>query len=138
MTVAVKESVRSRGISFHIIGLFVLILVWDTSAQLLLKLGLSSHGEFPLHHIDAAMNYLGAIVTEPMIWLSAVALVLAFLTWLAIIARVDLSKAHPATSFSYITVTVASAIFLQETVNVMKMGGILLIMLGVFLVSKSD
>lgn len=130
------KGARAAIVNFRILALFALILVWDTSAQLLLKIGLSSHGEFPLDRADAALNYLAAIALEPMVWLGAAALGLAFITWLAIIARVELSKAHPATSFSYVTVTIASAVFLHETVSVMKMAGILLIMLGVWLVAE--
>lgn len=127
---------RGKQVDYPILGLFALILLWDTSAQIFLKLGLSSHGEFPLHGMEAVMAYVTAVATEPMIWLGAIALVLAFLTWLSIIARVELSKAHPATSFSYITVTIASFLFLHESVNFLKISGILLIMLGVYLVSE--
>jgi drug/metabolite transporter (DMT)-like permease len=120
----------------RIIGLFLMILVWDTGAQLLLKLGLAAHGEFPVHAWAPMAAYLASIAFEPLIWLALIFLVLAFLTWLAIIARVDLSKAHPATSFSYVTVSLGSAVFLHESLSAMKLAGILLIILGVFLVAE--
>jgi drug/metabolite transporter (DMT)-like permease len=119
----------------RIIGLFVLILVWDTGAQVMLKLGLSAHGEFPVHAWTPMVEYLKAIAVEPMIWLALIFLVLAFLTWLAIIARVELSKAHPATSFSYVTVTIASVVFLKESLNIIKVLGIVLIVIGVFVIA---
>ncbi|GBG15908.1 transporter [Novimethylophilus kurashikiensis] len=118
-----------------IIGLFVMILVWDTGAQLLLKLGLAAHGELPVYAWSPMAAYLKTIATEPLIWLALVFLILAFLTWLAIIARVELSKAHPATSFSYVTVTIASAVFLNESLNLTKVAGLFLIVLGVFLIA---
>lgn len=120
----------------RLLGLFVMILIWDTGAQLLLKIGLSAHGELPVHAWRPALGYFSALALEPLIWLALLFLVLAFLTWLAIIARVDLSKAHPATSFSYVTVGIASAVFLHESINAMKLAGILLIVVGVFLVAE--
>ena len=91
---------RWKRVNYPVIGLFAVLLAWDTATQILLKLGVAAHGVFPMHAPGAALTYLAALATEPAIWLGAVSLVLAFLTWLAIIARIDLSKAHPATSFS--------------------------------------
>ena len=127
---------RWKRVNYPVIGLFAVLLAWDTATQILLKLGVAAHGVFPMHAPGAALAYLAALATEPAIWLGAVSLVLAFLTWLAIIARIDLSKAHPATSFSYVTVTLASGVFLHEQVSPLKIAGILLIMLGVFLVAE--
>lgn len=125
---------RWKHINYPVIGLFVIILVWDTAAQIFLKIGVSSHGKFPTRSIDAMVSYFGAIALEPMIWLGAITLILAFITWLAIIARIDLSKAHPATSFSYITVTISSAIFLHETITSLQIFAIFLIIAGVYLI----
>lgn len=133
---AKQELWRPGQLSYPLLGLFALILLWDTSAQIFLKLGLAAHGEFPLQGVEPAIAYLRAIVKEPLIWMGVLALVLAFLTWLAILARVELSKAHPATSCSYITVTIASCLFLHEPLGVLKLSGILLIMLGVYLVAE--
>ncbi|MFZ3088629.1 MAG: EamA family transporter [Methylotenera sp.] len=127
---------RWKHINYPVLGLFVIILIWDTAAQIFLKMGVSSHGKFPTRSINAMVSYLGAIAAEPMIWLGALALILAFITWLAIIARIDLSKAHPATSFSYVTVTISSAIFLHEVISSLQMSGIVLIIFGIYLASE--
>ncbi|HEY3326286.1 MAG TPA: EamA family transporter [Novimethylophilus sp.] len=127
---------RWKHVNYPILGLFALVLAWDTATQILLKIGVSSHGQFPMHSMRAVWSYLAAIATEPFVWLGVLALILAFLTWLAIIARVELSKAHPATSFSYVTVTMASGIFLHESISLLKICGIFLIMLGVYLVAE--
>lgn len=127
---------RWKHVNYPVLGLFAMILVWDTATQLFLKIGVSSHGEFPVNSISAALSYLRAIAMEPALWLGVVTLLLAFITWLSIIARIDLSKAHPATSVSYVTVTIASAVFLNETISLLKLSGILVIILGVYLVAE--
>lgn len=127
---------RWKHINYQVLGLFAMLLAWDTATQLLFKVGVTNHGVFPIHSLDAALAYLADIAVEPVIWLAVLMLLLAFLTWLAIIARIELSKAHPATSFAYVTVTIASGIFLHEDVSVLKIAGIFLIMLGVYLVAE--
>ncbi len=127
---------RWKHVNYPVLGLFAIILVWDTAAQIFLKIGVSSHGKFPTHSINAMGAYLATIAAEPMIWLGALALILAFITWLAIIARIDLSKAHPATSFSYVTVTISSAIFLHEVISPLQISGIILIIFGIYLTSE--
>lgn len=127
---------RWKHVNYPVLGLFAMILVWDTATQVLLKIGLSAHGEFPINSIGAAWSYLATIAMEPTIWLGMLALILAFLTWLSIIARIDLSKAHPATSMSYVTVTLASAVFLHETISMLKFFGIIVIIFGVYLVTE--
>lgn len=127
---------RWKRVNYYVLALFAVLLALDTAIQLLFKVGVTHQGVFPLHSLSAAAAYLARIANEPMIWLGAVGMVLAFLTWLAIIARIELSKAHPATAFSYVTVTLASGIFLHEDVSVLKIAGILLIMLGVYLVAE--
>lgn len=127
---------RWKHVNYPVIGLFAVLLGWDTATQILLKMGVTSHGVFPLHSARAALSYLAGLAAEPAVWLGVLMLVLAFITWLAIIARIDLSKAHPASSFSYVTVTLASGVFLHEDISLLKIAGILLIMLGVYLVAE--
>ncbi len=127
---------RWKHIDYPVLGLFAVLLLWDTAAQLLFKVGLTAHGVFPMHSLEAATSYLAMLAAEPAMWLGVVTLVLAFVTWLAIIARIDLSKAHPATSFSYVTVTLASGVLLHENVSLLQFAGIVLIMLGVYLVAE--
>ena len=127
---------RWKHINYQVLGLFVLILIWDTVAQIFLKMGVSSHGKFPTHSINAMLSYLSSIAMEPIIWLGVLTLILAFITWLAIIAQIDLSKAHPATSFSYVTVAISSAIFLHEVISPLQISGIFLIIFGIYLASE--
>jgi drug/metabolite transporter (DMT)-like permease len=127
---------RWKRLNYSVLTLFVALLALDTAIQLLFKVGVTHHGVFPLHSLPAAAQYLRAIANEPLIWLGAAGMVLAFLTWLTIIARIELSKAHPATSFSYVTVTLASGFFLHEEVSALKIVGILFIILGVYLVAE--
>lgn len=127
---------RWKHVDTSVVGLFGVLLALDTATHILLKTGVNALGPLPMQDLAAALGYLGGMLQQPAIWLGGAALLLAFVTWLAIIARIDLSKAHPATAFSYVTVTLASGWLLGEHVSLLQVGGILLIMLGVFLVAE--
>ena len=60
---------------------------------------------------------------------------IAFFSWLAILSKVDLSKAQLMNSLVYVTVPLASIFFLGETIQMIQMLGILLISLGALIAS---
>jgi drug/metabolite transporter (DMT)-like permease len=57
--------------------------------------------------------------------------------WLRVLARADLSFAQPFTALSYIAVLAISASALHEHVSVSRGFGVALILLGVFLISRT-
>jgi drug/metabolite transporter (DMT)-like permease len=60
---------------------------------------------------------------------------IAFFSWLAILSKVDLSKAQLMNSLVYVTVPLASIFFLGETIVIQQLFGILLISLGALIAS---
>jgi len=115
---------RFKGILF--IGASIVL---SAIAQLFMKAGvLELHGE-----------WLG--------WVSSLVWVLAglfsygvsMIFWLAALARYELSVAYPMLSLSYVLVYIGAVIWpkLGESVSSMKTFGILLIMLGLVLVTRS-
>ena len=60
---------------------------------------------------------------------------IAFFSWLAILSKVDLSKAQLMNALVYVTVPLASIFFLGETIQMTQMFGILLISLGALIAS---
>lgn len=63
----------------------------------------------------------------------------SMLTWMGALAKYDLSLAYPMLGLSYILVYVGAVIWprLHETISVSKTVGILLVLAGVFLVTRS-
>jgi drug/metabolite transporter (DMT)-like permease len=57
--------------------------------------------------------------------------------WLAAISRVNLSWAYPMLAMGYVLVLVFSRLILHEHVSVVRWGGTLLIVIGVYLISRS-
>jgi drug/metabolite transporter (DMT)-like permease len=127
-----------KPIKWGILALFALLLLWDTTAQLFFKLGANALGEFPMDSFAAVVHYTGQLATNGNVLLGAGSLLLAFFTWLVIIAQIDLSKAHPISSLVYGTVALASTLILQEPFTLRQGLGVLLIMIGAYITSEHD
>jgi len=127
---------KYNAIHWDVIAMFALLLLCDTAAQLFFKTAVTGLGEFPTDNLHAALLYAASLAANQMVLFGVVALVIAFFTWLAIIARVDLSKAHPATCLSFGTVTLCSTWLLHEPFTLKQALGVLLIMLGAYISSE--
>ncbi len=127
---------KSNAIHWDVVGLFALLLLCDTAAQLFFKQGVNKLGEFPTDNVYAALHYAASLGSNQMVLFGIGALLIAFFTWLAIIARVDLSKAHPITCLSFGTVTLCSTWLLHEPFSLRQAVGVALIMLGAYIASE--
>lgn len=125
-----------KPIDWGILALFALLLLWDTAAQLFFKLGANLLGEFPMDSFAAVVRYTGQLAANGNVLLGVGSLLLAFFTWLVIIAKIDLSKAHPISSLVYGTVALCSALILQEPFTLRQGLGVLLIMIGAYITSE--
>lgn len=116
--------------------LLILLTVFiNTSGQLVLKTGMNKVGHISIRH-----NLLGGLwsaVTTPHVILGFTFYVVSAALWLVILSKVQLSWAFPMLSMSYVLVVVLSHFFLHETISLQKMMGTLVIVLGVFLVSRT-
>jgi drug/metabolite transporter (DMT)-like permease len=61
---------------------------------------------------------------------------IAFLSWLAILSKIDLSKAQIMNSFVYVTVPLASVLFLNENIQWTQMIGIICVSLGALIAAE--
>ena len=110
--------------------LFVLFILCDTATQIFLKKGATNLGEIPLDQVSHVLSYVLSILSNVNIMTGIGFVLIAFFTWLAILSKVDLSKAQLINALVYVTVPLASVFFLGETILMQQMAGIILISLG--------
>ena len=130
------ESIRK--IHWDIIAMFVVLLCCDTAAQLLFKKATLSVGEIPLDSIKHLIAYLIQLSQNIDIWLGVVAIAIAFFSWLAVISKIDLSKAHLITCLAYGTVPLCSFWLLNELISLKQLTGIIMIAIGAYVASMSE
>ncbi len=119
----------------EIFFLFLVFILCDTATQIFLKKGATNLGEIPLDQISHVLIYIFNILTDINIMTGHFFVLIAFFSWLAILSKVDLSKAQLINSLVYVTVPLASIFFLGETIHMTQMFGILLISIGALIAS---
>lgn len=111
----------------------VLAIVLDTVIQIFWKLAVADIPE-SASLITTALTAL----TRPYFYLAMFAFTAQLVNWLRVLAQADLSFAQPFTALSYITVLALSTFTLHEQLSLMRLAGVCLILLGVFLISRTS
>jgi drug/metabolite transporter (DMT)-like permease len=123
---------RNSRISLKLSMGLALAIALDTIQQLAWKVGMDAIPETaaPWAVVEAATH-------EPLLQLVAVLMLIRLVNWLSVLNLADLSYAQPITSLSYVTVTVASALFLHETLTALQILGMAIILAGVWCISQT-
>ena len=114
-----------------VLGL-ALAIALDTAGQLIWKVGIGS-----LPATNEPWTIVLAVLHQPLFVVLAAIFLVQLFNWLKVLERADLSYAQPITSLSYVTVCVLSATLLGERVGLTKTLGVLCVLCGVALVSRS-
>ena len=97
----------------------------NAGAQLLLKAGTNAR---PLGL---------ALAIEPHILAGLACYVVSVVVWVIGLSKVPVSIAYPMLSIGYVVNAIAAYYLLNETVTPMRLGGIGVIIVGVFIVARS-
>ena len=119
-----------------ILLLIIISILLNTAAQLALRAGMLAIGyfNFGLHNfLSIAMK----IIQSPWIILGAAAYIFSMFTWLLVLSRTEVSVAYPMISLGYIVSAVAAYYLWGENLNLMRVVGIVIILLGVFIITRS-
>lgn len=97
------------------------------AADVLLKIGASRAGE----NISDPLT----LVTIPWIWLGGALGLLAMALWIYVLGRHHLSHAYPVfVGVSFLNISLASSLYLGESINLNRIAGISLILAGILIV----
>jgi len=131
-----------KSVKKHVTLKILLFLIFtdllETFAQFCFKKSAIPAAFLGLHTFADAITFLKTVIPSPFLWVGLICVLLIFVSWSAILSKIDLSVAVPVASFSYIAVPVVSMVFLGETISVTRWFGICFILAGVILVSMSS
>ena len=113
-------------------GLFLAILI-DTALQLVWKSAVLS-----LPNDGSRWLNLQAILHRPLFIFVIFLMACQFFNWLMVLGNADLSYAQPVTSLSYVSVFCLSVLYLKEGTDLIQIAGILLVLAGVWFISRTD
>ncbi len=103
--------------------------------QLIVKWRVGKAGDFPTSAGDR-VSFLAHLVTQPWVISVFAAAAIAALSWMAAMTQYDLSVAYPYVALSFALVLAGSAVFFGEPLNLAKVTGIAVIIVGLIIGSR--
>jgi len=120
-------------LSFSLVLTGVLL---NAAAQLLLKAGTNAIGAFAFSAANVAP--IGwKLATQPYILSGIGCYVISVAVWILALSRTEVSVAYPMLSIGYIVNAIAAWYLFGEVVTPLRLAGIGIIVLGVFIVARS-
>ena len=116
--------------------LILLGVLLNAGAQLLLKEGMRRVGYFDFAWSSAIPIGI-QVAANPFVQLGILAYIVSVAVWLLVLSRVEVSFAYPMLSIGYIVNAVAGYYLFQENLSLTRTTGILIIIAGVYLVTRS-
>ena len=120
-------------VSFALIIAGVLL---NAVAQLLLKAGTNAVGHFDFH-IDNLIPVGFKLAFQPYIMGGMACYAVSLVVWIMALSRVPVSIAYPMLSIGYVVNALAAWWLFGESLTTMRIAGIGIIIVGVYLVTKS-
>ena len=116
--------------------LIVLGVMLNAAAQLALKQGMRNIGYFDFR-LENCGHIFWAVATSPSILAGLSCYVISVAVWLLVLSRVEVSFAYPLLSIGYIVTAVVGWRFFNESMNMTRWGGIIVICIGVWLITRT-
>ena len=112
-------------------------IILAPTGNLLLKWGMNECDSITETNLSVVQYYLN-VLSKPQVLVGMVIYIVSALFWLAVLGMMDITAAYPIfVSGAFLIVTVAAILFFREHVNLVRILGILVVLLGIVLVSQS-
>jgi drug/metabolite transporter (DMT)-like permease len=120
-------------------GFYILItIIFTVGGQLMLKKGMLQVGGIPPNgNADEYIAFFIKALTNFNVILSLFLAFVAALGWIAAISKLNLSYAYPFMASTFAFVLFFSWLIFGEQVSLLRWGGIFVIWVGIFLISRS-
>ncbi|MBW1992488.1 MAG: EamA family transporter [Deltaproteobacteria bacterium] len=123
-------------VSSLVLGLILFDVLLNVAGQLSLKFGMTKIGNFSLSAGSLPVVFLKAAF-NPYVILGLGLYGMGFLVWLIVLAKAEVSYAYPMISLGYVLTAVLAWQLFGENVTLIRMAGIFITCLGVFIISRS-
>mgnify|MGYP004005758203 CR=1 FL=1 len=114
----------------------LLAISFGVVSQLIIKWQMSAFSFNDYETWQDKFTLAFSMLLNPYIMIALVLTLLAGVTWMIAMTKFEISYAYPFTILGLVFVTIFSVILFGESVNIYKIGGIILIVFGVIIISK--
>ncbi len=118
----------------------VLVMIASTlagSGHVMLAKGMKTIGDMTEAPSSRVLGMAARVVSNPWVLLGVAFQASFFGMYLVLLSRADVSKVLPMTAMDYIVVSFLAPLLIAETITPARWAGILLIVAGVTMVSRS-
>lgn len=116
--------------------LILLGVLLNAVAQLALKEGMRRVGHFEFIWVNVT-SVGWQVASNPFVALGLTLYVVSVVVWLLVLSRVEVGIAYPMLSVGYIVNAIAAYYLFDENLTFMRVSGILVIIAGVYLITRS-
>lgn len=110
--------------------IILISVVFAALGQISWKLGLNQAGSLNLLSLPSAL-------LNPLVLMGFFMYGMSTIFWLAALSKKDLSFVYPFISLTYVLVLILSSIVLKEDVDISKLVGTSIIIIGLIIISRS-
>jgi drug/metabolite transporter (DMT)-like permease len=118
-------------------AIIILSVLCSSVAQIALKKGMTRCDCSFAIEASNILPLIGSLLFNPFIVLGVTLHVFALFTWLYVLKHVDVSYAYPFISMGFVVVLFLSYLLFNESINLYRILGVALIIMGIVLVGKS-
>jgi len=139
MTESISQSVTqgmTQGMTWAAFALILTGVLLNAVAQLALKASVSDTGVISLD-MQSLFSSAGSLATNLWLWMGLICYGISVIVWILALSRVDVSIAYPMLSIGYIVNAVAAWHLFDEPMNIGKIVGIGIIIVGVYILARS-
>ena len=123
-------------VNYLVLVLILVDVCLNVAGQLSLKFGMSKLGNFSIS-VPNLLSVFFRAALNPYVILGLSCYGLAFLVWLIVLAKAEVSFAYPMISLSYVFTAILAWHLLGEHVTATRMVGIFVTCLGVVIIARS-
>lgn len=128
-----RPSLRNKIVGYlYIIG----CVAFTVYGQIVLKWRMNRNLELPEGVVTKVLFLARLILTDPFIFSGLASAFIASLFWMAAMTRFQISYAYPFMSLAFVFVLGFSVLLLGESLNIAKLGGTALILIGIAVLAR--
>jgi len=131
MTESIGQSMTWAAFALVMTGVLL-----NAIAQLALKASVSDTGIINLD-MQSLLSSAGSLAFNLWLWIGLICYAISVVVWILALSRVDVSIAYPMLSIGYIVNAVAAWHLFDEPMNLGKVVGIGIIIVGVYILARS-
>jgi multidrug transporter EmrE-like cation transporter len=139
MTESIGQGVTqgmTQGMTWAAFALILTGVLLNAAAQLALKASVSDTGVISFD-MQSLFSSAGSLASNLWLWLGLICYGISVIVWIVALSRVDVSIAYPMLSIGYVVNAIAAWHLFDEPMNIGKIIGIGVIIVGVYILARS-